>query len=279
MLAPLDNETIFKRAFTNKIVLQQFVKDLFEVDVNISKIETEKKFTPPIANIDFKLDIYAETEDHRFVIEIQRIDFDYNFNRFLNYFMSLILEQQKKGSKYEIPQTVLGIVVLTQPYKLNQLTGEPIKDSVLTIDFDPRNLLDERIKLWKHQLLFLNPHPKYRDVNTPKKFQDWLDLFRLSIDSKINLSLNLNNKGISKTLELIEYDKLDPHLIEEMKISESKKAMIKIVEEEGVEKGIQKEKYETAKKSIIAGLSNEIIISITDLTNEQINEIRKELQK
>ena len=121
MLAPLDNETIFKKAFTDKEVFQQFVKDLFDIEIVVNKIETEKQFTPPIANIDFKLDIYAETEDHRFVIEIQKIDYDYNFNRFLNYFISLIVEQQKKASKYAIPQTVLGIVVLTRPYKINQL--------------------------------------------------------------------------------------------------------------------------------------------------------------
>ncbi|MCX6278183.1 MAG: hypothetical protein NT004_08805, partial [Bacteroidetes bacterium] len=88
MLAPLDNETIFKKAFTDKVVFQQFVKDLFDVDIVVSNIETEKRFEPQIANIDIKLDIYAETDDHRFIIEIQKIDYDYNFNRFLNYFIT-----------------------------------------------------------------------------------------------------------------------------------------------------------------------------------------------
>jgi len=43
MLAPLDNETIFKRAFTDKIVFQQFVKDIFNIEITVDKIETEKK--------------------------------------------------------------------------------------------------------------------------------------------------------------------------------------------------------------------------------------------
>ena len=151
MLAPLDNETIFKRVFTDKEIFQQFIKDLFNIDILVDKIETEKQFEPPIANIDFKLDIYAETTDHRFLIEIQKIDYDYNFNRFLGYFLSLLIQQQKKASHYAIPQTVLGIVVLTRPYKISQLTGEPIQESVMSIDFDPRNLKDERISLWKHR--------------------------------------------------------------------------------------------------------------------------------
>jgi len=281
MLAPLDNETIFKKAFTDIVVFQQFVKDLFNVDIQVDKIETEKRFEPPIANIDFKLDIYAESIDHRFVIEIQKIDYDYNFNRFLNYFISLIIEQQKRASKYAIPQTVLGVVVLTRPYKIDQLTGEPVQESVMAIDFDPRNPKDERIKLWNHQLLFLNPNPKYRSADTPKNYQDWLDLFGKSINEDINITLNVNNIGIAKTLELIEYDKLDPRAMEEMKITESKKAMLSIIENEGriegeaigIDKGINI----TAINGIKAGLSNEIIKVMTGLSDEQIDKLRKKI--
>ena len=43
MLAPLDNETIFKKAFTDIVVFQQFVKDLFNVDIQVDKIETGDK--------------------------------------------------------------------------------------------------------------------------------------------------------------------------------------------------------------------------------------------
>ena len=45
MLAPLDNETIFKKAFTDKEVFQQFVKDLFGIDIVVDKIETEKSLS------------------------------------------------------------------------------------------------------------------------------------------------------------------------------------------------------------------------------------------
>jgi predicted transposase/invertase (TIGR01784 family) len=290
MLAPLDNETIFKKAFTDTVVFQQFVKDLFNIDILVDKIETEKQFEPPIANIDFKLDIYAESVDHRFVIEIQKIDYDYNFNRFLNYFISLIIEQQKKASKYAIPQTVLGVVVLTRPYKIDQLTGEPIQESVMSIDFDPRNPKDERIKIWQHQLLFLNPNPKYKNDDTPRNYQDWLDLFSKSIDEEINITLNVKNIGIAKTIQLIEYETLDPKILAEMKITESKKAMLSIIENEGIEEGIKKgkiegrnegkieEKVDSAKNAIKAGCSNELISVITGLSEEQINELRKQIE-
>jgi len=278
MLAPLYNETIFKKAFTNKIVFQQFIKDLFDIEITVDKIETEKKFEPPIANIDFSLDIFAETTDHRFVIEIQKIDYDYNFNRFLNYFTSLYVEQVKRGKKYSVPQTILGVVILTSPFKINQLTGEPIRESVLSIDFNPRNPKNEIIEIWEHKLIFLNPNPEYKKDYNTKNYQDWLDLFHASMDENINIKLNVNNIGIAQTLEIIEYDKLDAQTIAEMKKSDAKKAMISIIENENLQKGINIGIYETAKNGIVAGLSNEIIKIMSKLTDEQIDNIRNELK-
>jgi len=280
-LAPLDNETIFKQAFTDKEVFQAFVKDLFGVDIVVDTIETEKRFQPPIADIDIKLDIYAESNDHRFVIEIQKIDYDYNFNRFLNYFISLLLEQQKKASRYAIPQTVLGVVVLTRPYKIDQLTGEPIQESVMQIDFDPRNLKDERIKIWNHTLLFLNPNPKYRDPEIPQNYQDWLNLFSASIDKNINIVLNFNNKGIAKASKIIQYENLDPRILEEMKISEEKKAMVSIITEEnfakgkieGLAEGEHKKAIKMAEKMIKAGKSFDEIADFTELSVEIIQKL------
>lgn len=83
MLAPLDDETIFKRAFTDKTVFTHFVKDVVGIEVEVDKIETEKKFEPK-GQIAVSFDIFAESVDKRVVIEIQRIDYDYNFDRFLH---------------------------------------------------------------------------------------------------------------------------------------------------------------------------------------------------
>ncbi len=275
MLAPLDNETIFKKVFTNTEVFQHFVKDLFDIDITVSKIETEKRFLPPIANIDIKLDIYAETDDHRFVIEIQKIDYDYNFNRFLNYFISLLIEQQKRGEKYEIPQTVLGVVVITRPYKVNQLTGEPVHANIMSLDFNPRDLDDKIVMLWKHRLVFLNPNPKYQNENTPQNYQDWLDLFQLSLDKNVNIVLNLNNKGIAKAVEIAELDNLDATTVSEMKKGEAKKAMLNIYKNEGKDERSD----EIASEMIKAGESNEKIKKYTGLSDNRIDFLREKQEK
>jgi hypothetical protein len=40
-------------------VFKAFVKDVLNIDIEVDKIETEKKFEPKIEYIDFELDIYA----------------------------------------------------------------------------------------------------------------------------------------------------------------------------------------------------------------------------
>ena len=65
MLANLDNEVIFKKAFTNKTVFKAFVRDILGIEIDVDVIETEKRFTPKVGNIDFELDIFAESKDKR----------------------------------------------------------------------------------------------------------------------------------------------------------------------------------------------------------------------
>lgn len=281
MLAPLDNETIFKKAFTDKEVFELFIKDIFGIDVQVENIETEKRFDPVIGHIDFKIDIYAETIDHRFIIEIQRIDYDYNFDRFLHYFLMVLADQQKSASKYTPEQQVLGVVILTRPYKIKQKTGEPIKESVMKIDFNPRNLLDEKIEIWEHNLVFLNPNPKYNREGVSKEYEDWLNLVYSSFQSSpTDYKLNLGNKGVAKVVSLIEYEKLDPVTLSEMKKEESRKITEKLLKEsakeEGIEEGIEKEKKNVALAALQEGLPIEVISKLTGLSIEQITELKNE---
>ena len=247
MLAPLDNETIFKKAFTNKIVFTQFVKDIFGVEVEVDKIETEKKYEPKAGFIDLAIDIYAETIDKRFIIEIQRIDYDHNFDRFLYYFLQTITEQQKKSKDYSIKQEVLAVVVLTQPYIVNKKTGEAIQDNVLKLDFDLKNLDGKVINIWGHNLIFLNPNPKYKDPTIPARYEDWLSLIRQSIQKNEKITLNLNNKGIAKVIELIDYEETTPEERRQIKITEGRRVMRIKLEAKGEQKGIKKADKKYAK--------------------------------
>jgi predicted transposase YdaD len=142
----------------------------------------------------------------------------------------------------------------------------------------------------------LNPNPKYKNEDTPRNYQDWLDLFSKSIDEDINITLNVNNIGIAKTIQLIEYETLDPKILAEMKITESKKAMLSIIENEGIGEGMKKgmekgkiegkiegknegkveREIEIALEMIKDNETIEKIIKYTGLTEEKINELREQ---
>lgn len=275
MLTNLDNEVIFKKAFTDKTVFTCFVKDILGIDFVVNKIETEKKFSPKVGNIDFAYDIFAESADHRIIVEIQRVDYDYGFDRFLHYHLMALAELQKSSSDYQINKQVYTIVMLSAPYKINNLRGIPVEDEVLISEVDPRNLDDKKSEIFPHKLVYLNPN--YKSGKTPANYRDWLDLIYESIHHPENYKLNEKNKGIKRAVDLINYDHLSGSELEKMKISESRKKMIAIVENDAIKKErINQEQKQIlkAKKMLEDGLSIEQIIDYTDLTKEDINKLK-----
>ncbi len=287
MLAPLDNETIFKRAFTDKLVFKAFVKDILDIDIEVDKIETEKKFEPKAGHIAFSYDIFAQSTDRRVIIEIQRIDYDYNFDRFLHYHMMAIAELQRSSKDYLIDRTVYAIVVLTAPYKIDDKSRRPVKDEVLISSMDPRNLDDKIVPIYGHKLIFLNHH--YRGERTPANYRDWLDLFYESTHNPETYHVNLENRGVRRVVELIDYDSLDGETVHLMKINEQRKVVKKMTEEEsfkkgkkegkeegkeeGREEGIQKTNTGIAVKMKQDGLDLDTIIKYTSLSAEEIEKL------
>ncbi len=264
MLGNLDNEVIFKKAFTNITVFKAFVRDILGIEVEVDKIETEKKFEPKIGFVDFELDIYAETIDKRIAIEIQRVEYDHHFDRFLHYFLMLIAEQQRKAKAYKIDQTVYVIVILTTPYTISEKNGQPIQDEVLLLNVNPQNLKGEVKDLYSHQFVCLNPnHP---EPQTPQAIRDWLDLIYQSIHSPERPNINLQNVGIMKAAELISRDNLTYEERTLAKNTEARKETIAIY---GNLRSI-----EIAKKMIAEGEVDEKISRYTDLSIEKIQKIR-----
>jgi PD-(D/E)XK nuclease family transposase len=263
MLTGLDNEVVFKKAFTDKIVFKGFVKDVLGIDVEVETIETEKQFTPRVGNIDFKLDIFAETVDKRIVIEIQRIEYDHNFDRFLHYFLALVIEQQKRSKEYGINQVVYAIIIMTEPFKLKDKQDRPIRDEVILMEINPKNILGEKIDLYGHQFVCLNPN--HQDESTPQAIRDWLDLIYQSIHNPERPVINKNNPGILRASELIYYDNLDPSVVAQMKNSEATRTTTFKRERAEMEKAILKLHEK--------GVAIEIIMDTFEHTEEEIQTI------
>ena len=73
-VASLRYEVIFKKAFCDIEVLKTFAKNFLGIDLKIDKVQTEKKFDPPIGNVDSRFDLYAEHVENRVIVDIQHLD-------------------------------------------------------------------------------------------------------------------------------------------------------------------------------------------------------------
>ncbi len=259
MLGNLDNEVIFKKAFTNKTVFKAFVKDVLGIEVEIDKIETEKKFDPPIGYIDFEPVCFAETIDKKAIIKIQSIEDDHDFNILLHSFLRSITQQQKSANAYSAKQTVYVINLLMSPYNIKQKNGETIQEEVLVIDINPQTLNGVVRDLGAHQFVCLNPnHPKQ---DTPQRIRDWLDLIYQSIHSPERPRLNTQNEGIRKAIELISFENLTPQ--ERAQAENKEEAQIGRLTS-----------MESAKNGIKKGYDDAVIADITGLSIAEIQQLR-----
>ena len=155
-----------------------------------------------------------------------------------------VAELQRRGADYKIKQTVYTIVMLTAPYTIEERTGLPIKNEVLVSSSDPRDLEDKIIPIYGHKLVFLNPN--HKQEMTPQNYRDWLDLVYESIHNSEKYLVNMENTAIKKAVGLIEYEKLSPKQIREMKEDASRRATLAIYENklEKVSQDLEKEKQE-----------------------------------
>lgn len=272
MLGNLDNEVIFKKAFTDKFVLKCLVKDLFNVDFEPETVETEKGFEPKIAYIDFKYDIFAESKDKRIVVEIQRVDYDYNFDRFLLYHNMAIAEMQRTSKEYKIDKVVYTIVLFTSKYIAKDKNGVLVESDIL---FHYSNLFDlygKEYDVFGHKLIYLN-HNHLQDT-TPEGYKDWLNLVKESIKHPENPAINLTNEGIKKVAEIIDFEKLSPEEMRETKNTNAAESAREAYELEAKHQA----KLDIVRKLIKRNLSNQDISEDTGIDIQQIERIRKEQQ-
>ncbi len=288
-LVNLDNEVYFKKVFTDPEVFRAFVLDITGVDMPDAKIETEKELERKVdlpaeasakaGAIRFKLDIYAESADKRVLVEIQRIDYDYNFNRFLHYFLAALLDLQRSSTDYSFAQDVYTIVVLTAPYVVKDKTGRLLKDDVLVSDLNPRTLNDLVRDVYPHRLIFLNPN--HIGADTPDNFRDWLQFISESIHNPRHPAINLSKPGIQKAADLANVEDMPLTVMEDAKKAEAAKKTKSIYEdkarEEGVAEGIEKGAEQKEREAVIGfhsnGVSVPLIAASLNISEERVLQI------
>jgi uncharacterized protein YjbJ (UPF0337 family) len=228
MLANLDNEVHFKKVFTDVDVFRAFVKDVLGIDMNITKVETEKVLPSKTSAIKFRMDLFAEDKANRTVVEIQKVDYDYTYDRFTHYFTGNLVDIQRSSKTYEYAKDVYIIVVVTSAYRMTDKNGKLIKDDVLITDINPRTLDGEMREMHNHKLVILNSTHTTKD--TPPAILDWLDLIKESMKNPENPKINTSKPAIVRAAQLAEADNIDPEEVADAKIEEMRKETLARVE-------------------------------------------------
>ena len=221
------------------------------------------------------MDLFAEDEDNRTIIEIQKVDYDYSYDRFAHYFLANLIDMQRSSRDYSFEKEVYVIVVVTSAYRISDVDGKPIKDDVLITDIHPRNIDGKIRKMTNHEMIILNT--TYVNEQTPKDIKDWMDLITESMKHPRNPKINTAKPAIVKAAKLAEKDQLTPEQLADAKEMEMRKATIALVEDMAREQAIL-EKKESIKKALEGKLlSKENICKIFNVTMEYVNLIEEEI--
>ena len=237
MLADLSNEVYFKKVFTDIEVFKAFTKDVLGIDLNITKVETEKVLLGA-SNIRFKMDLFAEDKTSRTIVEIQKIDYAYNYARFLHYFMGNLLDLQRDSRYYEFTKSVYLIVIITGDSLLKDAKGEKITCDGLITDLNPVALDGRPWKIYAHKMLVLNP--SYLSSDTPALIRRWLDFIAASMARTNDPKIDLNHRGIARAAQLADIKSVTPEERFEAMEEQLKKQKTEMLKEEGFEKGLKK---------------------------------------
>jgi predicted transposase/invertase (TIGR01784 family) len=276
MLVNLDNEVHFKRVFTDVDVFCAFVKDVLGIDMHIKKVETEKVLMNKVSAIKFRMDLFAEDKENRTVVEIQKVDYDYSYDRFTHYFLGNLIDMQRDSKTYKFAKDVYIIVVVTSAYRVSDKTGQPLKDDVLITDINARTLSGEVRDMYNHKMVILNT--TYVNPDTPAAIRDWSDLISESMNHPYDPKINTSKPGIAKAVQLAEIDNVSPEELADAKIQEMRKVTVALAEdvareegrEEGREQGVLNEKKATALNMAKKGMDVGLIADITGLSIQEL---------
>jgi hypothetical protein len=254
-VASLGYEVFFKKAFCNVEIFKAFVKDILGIDLEITEVETEKSFQPPIGKVATKFDLFAEDKKNRIIVNIQQVRNEDHYDRFLHYHCVALLEQAKNSHYYKPNMKVFTIVVLTSKDKHGA-------DIAIT-DFAPKTLDGKRLPEIEHRIVYLNP--KHVSENTPEPYRQWLSAIADSLDELIDETL-YPNPIMQQLFDLIQRDEISPEERARM-FDEYNFQLLKL---EAHKEGIEKGKLETAKAMLQKGIDISTITEITGLTIEEI---------
>ena len=249
-VASLQYDVIFKKAFSKPEIFKAFVKAVLGIELEITNVDMEKTFDTKIGRVKSRFDLFAEDVKKRVIVDIQHMQHEDYYDRFLHYHCMAKLEQIKNSKDYQPKTKVFTIVVLTSENKEGK--------DVLTIDFDPKDLQGNGINKIAHKVIYLCPH--FVSENTPIAYREWLKAIEDTLDGEVN-EMDYENPIIKEIFDLIETDNI------------TNEERYDLIEENHRLEEILTEKKNIAKNMLAENLSHAFIAKLTGLSEAEIEKL------
>ncbi len=276
-LKPL-NDFIFKKlfgekddepillAFLNAILKKTHQEKLLEIEILDNK-ELSKEL---IEDKTGRIDVRAKTlKGEQINIEVQLSNQGNMEKRTLFYWSKLYLEGIKQGEDYKKLSKVITINLLD----FNLLTTESYHSTFhLWEDFEKEYMLTDLVEIHFIELT------KYRTL-TSKNYKEevlhrWLTFLQKDVSDDLLKELMEMEPAIKMAKEKLDFLSSDPETLEIYKAREYSLHERANMINSAVEQGKVQEKYEIAKKLLLAGVAIDIIATTTGLDKEKIEKLR-----
>ena len=269
----------FKRIFgtdPNKELLINFLNSLFDGEEVIKDVKylNSENVGDVYAERKAIFDVYCENElGEKFIVEMQNAYQTFFKDRSLFYSTFPIREQAPKGSDWNFCLKKVYVVALLN-YKMSDEAFDS-SDTIHTIA-----LMDTKTnKVFNAKLMF-----KYVEVGRFDKTDEeltslsdkWMYVLK-NLSRLDNRPAALREKIFSKLFAAASVARFTPTELREyedsLKAYRDIKNSLDTAKEEGREEGREQRNIEIAKKMLAAGMDIDIIISMTDLSKDEIEKL------
>jgi predicted transposase/invertase (TIGR01784 family) len=267
------NDYAFKLIFgdeKNKEILVSLLSAILKIQmqklkgITIINSELFKEYKEDKKGI---LDIRARTDEGKQIdIEIQLLQTECMTERTLFYWSKLYIDQIKSGDKY----STLKKCIVINIFDFNVLPDNKLHSCFHLREDDGGQALTDLMEIHYLELM------KLQDVDSDDLLVLWMKFLKVKTKGELKM-LAAKNKDIAKAAKILEviskdekkrmeYEAREAALRDELSRLDSAK-----------KKGIKEEKRAVVEKALKNGINTDIISSITDLKESEIEAIKQEL--
>lgn len=273
----------FKRLFgeePSKELLLDFLNELLKQEqgkiINMTYLNADR-LGSSMEDRRAVFDLYCENEQgEKFIVELQKTKQKFFKDRTVYYSTFPIREQAQRGSDWDFElKAVYTVAILDFVFDEDKAEKEKYRYDVKLTDI-------ETCKVFYDKLTFIYLEmPKFsKPVHAlVSRFDKWLYILR-NLNKLDRIPEELREGIFSKLFEVAEIARFSPQEVQayedSLKIYRDLKNSLDTAREEGREKGRLEEKRATVLNSYRAGLSIDVIASITELSTLEIEQIIRE---